>query len=54
MRSYRPFDSKDIDITTLEEDVLNNASYFGRIFARTGVFPMPWHKVLKSKILILI
>ncbi len=30
------FDSKDIDITTLEEDTLNNASYFGRIFARTG------------------
>ncbi len=30
------FDSRDIDITTLEEDVLNNASYFGRIFARTG------------------
>ncbi|MBR2869656.1 MAG: 4Fe-4S dicluster domain-containing protein [Clostridia bacterium] len=30
------FDSKDIDITTLEEDVLDNASYFGRIFARSG------------------
>lgn len=30
------FDSKEIDITTLEEDVLNNASYFGRIFARSG------------------
>ena len=30
------FDSKDIDITTLEEDVLNNASYYGRIFARSG------------------
>ncbi len=30
------FDSRDIDITTLEEDVLNNASYFGRIFARSG------------------
>ena len=29
-------DSKDIDITTLEEGVLDNASYFGRIFARTG------------------
>ena len=29
-------DSKDLDITTLEEDVLNNASYFGRIFARSG------------------
>jgi [FeFe] hydrogenase (group B1/B3) len=30
------FDSKDIDITTLQEDVLDNASYFGRIFARSG------------------
>lgn len=30
------FDSKDIDITTLEENVLDNASYFGRIFARSG------------------
>ena len=30
------YDSKDIDITTLSEDVLDNASYFGRIFARSG------------------
>ena len=30
------FDSKDVDITTLDEDVLDNASYFGRIFARSG------------------
>ena len=30
------FDSKDIDVTTLEEDVLDNASYYGRIFARSG------------------
>lgn len=30
------FDSKDIDITELQEDVLDNASYFGRIFARSG------------------
>jgi len=29
-------DSKDIEITTLEEGVLDNASYFGRIFARSG------------------
>ncbi len=29
-------DSKDIDITSLEEGVLDNASYFGRIFARSG------------------
>ena len=30
------FDSRDIDITTLDEGVLDNASYFGRIFARCG------------------
>lgn len=30
------FDSRDIDIMTLGEDVLDNASYFGRIFARCG------------------
>ncbi len=29
-------DSRDIDVTSLEEDVLDNASYFGRIFARSG------------------
>ena len=30
------FDSKDIDITTLEGTDLDNASYYGRIFARVG------------------
>ena len=30
------FDSRDLDITTLDEDVLDNASYYGRIFARSG------------------
>lgn len=30
------FDSKDLDITSMKEDVLDNASYFGRIFARSG------------------
>ena len=30
------FDSRDIDITTLAEGVLDNASYYGRIFARSG------------------
>ena len=29
-------DSRDIDIMSLEEDVLDNASYYGRIFARSG------------------
>ena len=30
------FDSRDMDINSLEEDVLDNASYFGCIFARCG------------------
>lgn len=29
-------DSKDIDLTSLEETPLNDASYYGRIFARSG------------------
>ncbi len=29
-------DSRDLDLSTLEEGVLDNASYFGRIFARSG------------------
>lgn len=30
------FDSKEINLNELEEEVLDNASYFGRIFARSG------------------
>lgn len=30
------FDSRVIDITLLEEEPLDNASYYGRIFARSG------------------
>lgn len=30
------FDSKGMDISSLPEDILDNASYFGRIFARSG------------------
>lgn len=30
------FDGKGLDITSATEDVLDNASYFGRIFARSG------------------
>ncbi len=30
------FDSRDIELSSLEEGVLDNASYFGRIFARSG------------------
>ncbi len=29
-------DSRDFDVTKLEEDVLDNASFYGRIFARSG------------------
>lgn len=30
------FDSRDIDLTALPEEELNDASYYGRIFARSG------------------
>jgi [FeFe] hydrogenase (group B1/B3) len=30
------FDSRDINLSSLPDDVLDNASYFGRIFARSG------------------
>ena len=30
------FDSRDLDLASLEESLLDNASYFGRIFARSG------------------
>ena len=30
------YDSRSIDITGLDEDVLDNTSYYGRIFARSG------------------
>ncbi len=30
------FDSRDINLKELDEDILDNASYFGRIFARSG------------------
>ncbi len=30
------FDSREFDIKNLEEDILDNASYYGRIFARSG------------------
>lgn len=29
-------DSRDIELSELEEDILDNASYYGRIFARSG------------------
>ena len=30
------FDSRDFDLSSFEEGVLDNASYYGRIFARCG------------------
>ncbi|MDR1150553.1 MAG: monomeric [FeFe] hydrogenase [Clostridiales bacterium] len=30
------FDSKNIDLAKLEDEVLNDASYYGRVFARSG------------------
>ncbi len=30
------FDSRDLDLASMEEGVLDNASYYGRIFARSG------------------
>ena len=30
------FDSRELEIMTMEEDVLDNASFYGRIFARSG------------------
>ena len=43
------FDSRDIDITTLEEDVLDNASYYGRIFARSGGLSDAVNEALKEQ-----
>lgn len=43
------FDSKDFDITTLEEDVLDNASYYGRIFARSGGLSDSLKQALKEQ-----
>lgn len=43
------FDSKDINITSLEEGVLDNASYFGRIFARSGGLTDAVKEALKER-----
>ena len=43
------FDSRDLDITTLEEGVLNNASYYGRIFARSGGLADAAQQALKEQ-----
>ncbi|MBE5734318.1 MAG: 4Fe-4S dicluster domain-containing protein [Clostridiales bacterium] len=43
------FDSRDIDLSTLEETTLNDASYFGRIFARTGGLSQATKQALKEQ-----
>ena len=43
------FNGKEIDLTTLEETSLDNASYYGRIFARLGGLSEAVVQVLKEK-----
>ena len=43
------FDGKDLDITQLPEDVLDNASYYGRIFARSGGLTSAIQEALKEQ-----
>ena len=47
------FDSRDMEISELEEDVLDNASYYGRIFARSGGLSDAVVQALKEQNLIL-
>ena len=42
-------DSRDIDLTALEDDVLDNASYYGRIFARSGGLSDAVRQALKEQ-----
>ena len=42
------FDSKGIDLTQLEGEVLDNASYFGRVFARSGGLAVAVEEALKE------
>ncbi len=43
------FASKDLDIKELEEDSLDNASYFGRIFARSGGLTEAVNETMKEQ-----
>lgn len=43
------FDSKDVDITALGEELLDNASYYGRIFARCGGLADAVQEALKEQ-----
>lgn len=42
------FDSKGIDLTQLKGEVLDNASYFGRVFARSGGLAVAVEEALKE------
>ena len=42
------FDAREIDLTELEESELNNASYYGRIFARCGGLAEAVQEALKG------
>ena len=43
------FDSRDLEISSMEEDVLDNASFYGRIFARSGGLSEAVAQALKEK-----
>lgn len=43
------FDSREFDITAFEEEVLDNASYYGRIFARSGGLSDAVEQALKER-----
>jgi len=43
------FNAKGINLSTIEETVLDNASYFGRIFARSGGLSIAVGEALKEK-----
>lgn len=42
-------DSRDIDVSALSDDVLDNASYYGRIFARSGGLSDAVRQALKEQ-----
>lgn len=43
------FDSREIDITLLKEEYLDNATYYGRIFARSGGLAAAVEQALKEQ-----
>ena len=42
------FDARNIDMESLDETVLNNASFYGRIFAKSGGIKQGIEKVAKD------